>query len=166
MRYELTVIVPGNLEEKDATQRLTDIKTSLEQKGATDLKEQLTGREPLAYSIAKQTHGYYGTWEFNADGEVVAEVERELKLGGQVIRWLTVQAYKNPYTISETPKLSEDARSAEELLRRTSATEAPKKRAKKAEAVETEVEEGEREKQLDEALDKLLSEDATETTKE
>lgn len=168
MRYEITVIVPGDLDEKEAGQRLADVKKSLETHGATDIKETLSGRQPLAYTIAKQNQGYYGTWEFTSTGETVNEVERALKLGGQVIRWLTIQAYKDPYTIAETPKLSEEAHSAEELLRRTSGTtETKKTRAPKKEAaLEGAAEGADREKQLDEALGKLLSEDETATTKE
>jgi small subunit ribosomal protein S6 len=166
MRYELTVIVAGDLDEKEAGQRLADVKKNLTTFGATDIKEQLAGRQPLAYSIAKQNQGYYGTWEFESTGETVNKIERDLKLGGQVVRWLTVQAYKNPYTIAETPKLSDEARSAEELLRRTSGTTETKKRAPKKGAAEGEAEGADREKQLDDALGKLLSEDETTTTKE
>lgn len=168
MRYELTVIVPGDLDEKDAGARITGVKEALVKHGATEIKEQLLGRQPLAYPINRQTQGYYAIWDFDAIGAAVGQVERDLKLGGQVIRWLTVQAYKNPYKVVETPKLAEDARSAEELLRRTSGTEPTKKRPAKVETetVETPEAEGEREKKLDEALEKLLSDDQDEPTKE
>jgi len=169
MRYETTVIVAGDLDEKEANSRLTGVKNALETHGATDIKEQLSGKQPLAYSIAKQTQGYYGTWEFTSTGETVNLLEHDLKLGGQVLRWLTVQAYKDPYTIAETPKLSEDAHSAEELLRRTSGTIEKKTRVKKAappvETTEDATSGATREKQLDEALGKLLSDDET-TSKE
>ncbi len=163
MRYELTVIVSGELEEKAANERLDGVKKLLTQHGAKEIKETLSGRQSLAYKVNGQTHGYYGTYEFDSEGETVAKVERELKLGGQVMRWLTVQAYKNPFTITEAPKLSEDARSAEELLRRQSSTAPKKARAAKADAPEAEG--TDRQAQLDEALGKLLDESpAAETT--
>lgn len=157
MKYELTVIVPGTLEEKEATDRLAAVRELITRHGGTVEAERNWGRRSLAYEIARQSHGFYATFEYSATGATVDQVERDLRLGGQVMRFLTVQAYRNPYTPDEGPQLTDEARSAEELLRRSSGTAAPKKSRKTATASATT--DPDSQKKLDEALGKLLGDE-------
>jgi small subunit ribosomal protein S6 len=49
------------------------------------------GNRRLAYPIAKQTHGLYHLFEYQAEPGVVAELERNLRITEGVIRFLSVQ---------------------------------------------------------------------------
>lgn len=52
------------------------------------------GKRKLAYPINKETRGHYTYLVFTADAEVVAEIERNLRLSEFVVRFLTVNLSK------------------------------------------------------------------------
>lgn len=161
MKYELTIITPGDQESVAAGAKVTAVKKMLEETGAKVSFDKTWGRRDLAYPIAKQMQGYYTTFEFEAPGEQVTAIERALRLDKQVIRFLTVQAYEHPTPLVEprvaAPTGATEARSAEESLRRGSG-EAKAKPAKKSAAKKPakKIAEGELETKVDEALSKIL----------
>ncbi len=52
------------------------------------------GKRKLAYPISKETRGHYTYVAYQAKGEVVAEVERNLRLNEHVLRFLSVNLAK------------------------------------------------------------------------
>ncbi len=52
------------------------------------------GKRKLAYPINKETRGHYTYIVYTADGDVVAEIERNLRLHDHVVRFLTVNLSK------------------------------------------------------------------------
>jgi small subunit ribosomal protein S6 len=95
--YEtLTVLHPdlGEAGSKDMAGRLRGI---LEAGRAEIKKVDEWGMRELAYSIRKQRRGIYVLLEYKAEPQAVAELERQLKLNDQVLRFITVrQIHKKP----------------------------------------------------------------------
>jgi small subunit ribosomal protein S6 len=89
--YEtLTVLHPdlGEAGSKEAVQKLRSI---LEAGRAEIKKVDEWGIRELAYPIRKQRRGIYALVEYSAEPQAVAELERQLKLNDQVLRFVTVR---------------------------------------------------------------------------
>lgn len=92
----MTILVPDMDEERQQT-ALRTVSGHIANAGG-ELTENLTespwGRRRLAYTIRKEgidyRDGYYVVWRFHADPANVLEIERELKLDTNVIRYLLV----------------------------------------------------------------------------
>ena len=44
----------------------------------------------LAYSINKKSHGFYAVFNYEAEAEIVAELEAAFRLSETVLRWITL----------------------------------------------------------------------------
>jgi small subunit ribosomal protein S6 len=89
--YEtLTVLHPdlGETGSKEAVQKLRGI---LEAGGGEIKKVDEWGIRELAYPIRKQRRGIYALVEYRAEPAAVTELERQLKLNDQVLRFVTVR---------------------------------------------------------------------------
>ena len=92
--YETTFITRGELSEeglKALKDRLASVVTQYD--GSLVLSEDL-GRKTLAYPIQKETRGQYTYMVYSGKGDVVAEMERNLRLHENVLRFLTVNLQK------------------------------------------------------------------------
>ena len=89
-RYETVVIAQPNLPEDDLT-GLIDRYASIitDRKGAV-VKVDRWGVRKLAYDIRKQSRGAYVLYDFAATSDVVAELERILKIDDHVLKFMTV----------------------------------------------------------------------------
>lgn len=90
-QYEMMVILTDTLDEEAAQERFTHIKDVLAQQGGTLRDEAWWGRRRLAYEIAKREHGYYGVLDFEVSSEGLEELERQLKIADEVVRFKTVR---------------------------------------------------------------------------
>ena len=84
--YEAVYIFESGLEDAAINERL-DRYHGLLGKPA-DLKVDHWGRRQLAYPIGRKEQGYYVVARFTADGKVLPEYERALKLDDGIIRYL------------------------------------------------------------------------------
>ena len=55
----------------------------------------------LAYPIQKKSTGFYHLIEFKADGNILADVETELKRDERILRFLTVKLDKHAIAYNE-----------------------------------------------------------------
>ncbi|MCQ2506622.1 MAG: 30S ribosomal protein S6 [Lachnospiraceae bacterium] len=90
-KYELTVVVAGNVEEETLVATLEKSKSFITDFGGqiTDVKDY--GKKRLAYEIQKQTEGYYYFIQFDAETTVPAEIEARLRIQENVIRFMCVR---------------------------------------------------------------------------
>jgi len=89
-RYESIYVLRPDLSDEDMDpirQKFNDIITN---NGGRIILEDKWGLRMLAYEVQKHTRGYYVLLDYAADKDVVAELERNLKLHESVIRFLTV----------------------------------------------------------------------------
>lgn len=90
-RYELMVLITDTLEEEDAQAVFSRAKEILAAQDGQLLDEAWWSRRKLAYEINKRDHGYYGVLDFLAEAGAVAELERQLKISDDVVRFKTVR---------------------------------------------------------------------------
>ncbi len=86
-KYELMAIVRASITDKDIQDRIKDVKDLL---GTEIVFEEKWGIRPFAYRIKKEPKGYYVVWNFMAEPDSIAELERNIRLMGDVIRFLLI----------------------------------------------------------------------------
>jgi small subunit ribosomal protein S6 len=92
--YETTFITRSELSDealKTLVERIGQVSASFQ--GEVVLNEDW-GKRKLAYSIKKETRGHYTYLVYTGAGDVVHEVERNLRLHDHVLRFLTVNLDK------------------------------------------------------------------------
>ncbi|MDX2241342.1 MAG: 30S ribosomal protein S6 [Leptolyngbyaceae cyanobacterium bins.302] len=87
--YETMYILRPDLAEE--TQSIEKYQTILRDAGAEILETQHRGKRRLAYEINKQREGVYVQMNYRAPGASVAVLERAMRLGDDVIRYLTIR---------------------------------------------------------------------------
>ncbi|MGZ0186759.1 MAG: 30S ribosomal protein S6 [Alphaproteobacteria bacterium] len=63
----------------------------VEERGGKVMKREHWGLKTLAYRIKKNRKGHYVMLDVESDGETVVELERQMRLSEDVIRFLTVR---------------------------------------------------------------------------
>lgn len=84
-KYELLLVLPGTLDEKEAGKLVQEIKESV---GANSQDVELNnlGKVRLAYPIKQIRYGYYYTLVFSAEPSAVKTISDKLKLRADVLR--------------------------------------------------------------------------------
>lgn len=90
-RYEMMLIVSDTLDEDDALAVFDKAKSVLSDQGGEVVDENWWGKRKFAYEIDKRTHGFYGVLDINAEYDAVVELERQLKLRDEVVRFKTIR---------------------------------------------------------------------------
>jgi small subunit ribosomal protein S6 len=93
--YETIFILDSLMQTKEidsAIERFTEI---LKSNGCKIRKEERMGKRRLAYEIQKKQYGFYGSIEFDGEGDVVSELENEYNFNDKVLRYLTYRYDKS-----------------------------------------------------------------------
>lgn len=88
--YETMYILRPDLNEEIIGQAIEKYQSLLRDNGAEILETQHRGKRRLAYEINKHREGVYVQMNYRAPGTSVALLERSMRLGDDVIRYLTV----------------------------------------------------------------------------
>jgi small subunit ribosomal protein S6 len=110
--YETLFVVKPTLTEEETAAQIAKIKDVLTKEGAEILATDDMGMRKLAYQVQKNDRGYYTVVYFKAAGSVIQELERNLKINEDVIKFLTVK-YTNNKEIAQFNKLVEAANKSE-----------------------------------------------------
>ncbi len=105
--YETVYILKPDLTDemiKKVSDRLQEIITKNE--GQFEVIRDL-GRKALAYRIAKYFKGHYFMLHFHGTGKTVSELEKNLRIMEDVIRFLTVQGIQ-PLVDATQPEKTEE----------------------------------------------------------
>ena len=92
--YEIMFIVRPDLEEADLDKLIEGFKKNVTDGGGEILskpEEEKWGRRRLAYTVRKFNDGLYVLLRVGAEGSLVAELERRLRVSEQVIKFITVR---------------------------------------------------------------------------
>lgn len=89
--YELTVIVSPEVEEEALEGAIDKVKQFVAAGGGQVTNVDIWGRRRLAYPIRKHLEGYYAVIQAQISQEALPELERNLKLSEDVIRYLLVR---------------------------------------------------------------------------
>ena len=93
-RYETLFVVKPTLTEEEIKSQIEKVRAVLEKEGAELVAADDMGMRKLAYPVQKNNRGYYTVLFFKAKGEVIAELERNLRINEEVIKFLTVKYSK------------------------------------------------------------------------
>lgn len=89
--YELMYIVRPEADSDAVTAINEQVLSWISGQGGEVVKSNVWGRRKLAYAIEKQTEGTYVVVDLKLAGEALAEVERNVKLHEQVLRYLFIR---------------------------------------------------------------------------
>ena len=90
-KYESVVIINPSVEEekvKELSQKFTDI---INNDGKVEKIEDL-GKKKLSYEVKKNKEGYYVVINFEANPDLIAELERNYRIMDEVIKFITIKA--------------------------------------------------------------------------
>ncbi|MGQ9796952.1 30S ribosomal protein S6 [Desulfosoma sp.] len=90
-KYESFFIVDPDLPE-DAYQGVAQkFRGVVESGGGTVLTYAPWGKKKLAYSVKKKSYGYYILMEFASGPDLIAELERTMRIDERVLKFITVK---------------------------------------------------------------------------
>lgn len=110
--YETLFVIKPTLTEEEIAAQITKVKDVLAKEGAELSGTDDMGMRKLAYPVQKNDRGYYTVLFYKAEGSVISELERNLKINEDVIKFLTVK-YSNIKEIAQFNKLVDAANKAE-----------------------------------------------------
>jgi len=89
--YETMYILRPDIAEDEVTKHIDKYNKLLEEFGGTILDSQMRGKRRLAYQIAKHREGIYVQLSHQGDGQHIFKIEKAMRLGEDVIRYMTVK---------------------------------------------------------------------------
>ncbi len=157
--YELLFIVSNQFTEDEVKPIVEEVKSIIEKHDGKVTYDEYWGKKELAYTINHFNHGYYALYEFDAQGEKMNQIDKELRMNRKVLRHQIVsKVFRTPEEIAaekqaeqeKTEKMREE-KEKEENGEKEEETKKKEKEDKKAEKVNL--------KELDDKLDKILETD-------
>src|SRR5216110_896407 len=89
--YEIMFIVNPNTTDEDIDKINGQIETVITSGGGKIEKIEKMGKRRLAYDIDKQREGFYVLFVMSANGDIIKECERRLRVMDAVIKYMTVR---------------------------------------------------------------------------
>lgn len=107
--YETIYILRPELTNDAISQVNTKIRGVIETGGGQLIKVENWGKRRLAYEVKKQLKGIYLFFNYLGGSQLVEEVERNLRLSDQVIRYYTIKAGENIDPASRTSQVTDES---------------------------------------------------------
>ena len=108
--YETMYILRPDIAEDEVTNHIDNYNKLLKEFGGTILDSQMRGKRRLAYQISKHREGIYVQLSHQGDGQHIFKIEKAMRLGEDVIRYMTVKQ-EGPLP---TPKPSKNSTQADD----------------------------------------------------
>ena len=89
--YEMMVILRDDLDEEGAQALIERIQGSITDGGGEIRTVDDWGKRPFAYEIDHRTAGYYAVFDFEVGPEAMTEIERQLKINDNVVRYKAIR---------------------------------------------------------------------------
>jgi small subunit ribosomal protein S6 len=89
--YEVMVILPPDITEKETHARLGNIKSQIEARGGVITHEDLWGKRDFTYCIKRYESGFYAVINFNFPPLRMGELMKVLRLDTSILRFLLLQ---------------------------------------------------------------------------
>lgn len=170
--YEIAVLYPYPIGEREHQQLLKEVEAIFAEAGAKVIAKDLWGRRGLAYSIKGSMEGNFAIYHVEMDPLRLKDINQAMKIEKNVLRHMVIKPPKN-YKIVKYSELYEqwlkdrekekeqDVRQSEDKVREQVARRAKQQRARATERQkETESKpQAIQEDQLTEQLEKLIKDD-------
>ena len=89
-KYESVVIINSNLEADALKALINKFSDLINTDGKVTSVEEL-GNKKLAYEIKKQKEGYYVVYKFEANPQLISELERNYRITDDVIKFIVIK---------------------------------------------------------------------------
>ena len=89
-KYESVIIINPNLEAESIKALIEKFSNLINNSGKIDSVEEI-GKKKLAYEIKKNKEGYYIVFKFEANPELIAELERIYRITDEVIKFIVIK---------------------------------------------------------------------------
>ena len=89
--YEVMFIVRPDILDEDLDKLIAGLEANITQGGGSIKAVEKLGRRKLAYTVKKFNDGNYVLLTINADGSLVGEIERRLRVSEPVIKFISVR---------------------------------------------------------------------------
>jgi small subunit ribosomal protein S6 len=89
--YEIMFIVRPDVEEAELDKLIEGFSANVTTGGGEVKSVEKMGRRRLAYTVRKFNDGFYVLMNVAAQGSLIAEIERRLRVSEQVIKFITVR---------------------------------------------------------------------------
>jgi small subunit ribosomal protein S6 len=89
--YEIRFIVRPDVEEAELDKLIEGFSTNVTTGGGEVKSVEKMGRRRLAYTVRKFNDGFYILMNVAAQGSLITEIERRLRVSEQVIKFITVR---------------------------------------------------------------------------
>jgi small subunit ribosomal protein S6 len=89
--YEIMFIVRPDVEEADLDKLIEGFQKNVTDGGGEIRSTEKMGRRRLAYTVRKFNDGLYVLLTIAAEGKLITEIERRLRVSEQVIKFITVR---------------------------------------------------------------------------
>lgn len=90
-KYELALIVSAKIEDDARTEAVEKAKELIAKFGGNVTNVEDAGKKRLAYEIQKMKEGFYYFIQFDAESDVPAQLEAQVRIMEPVIRYLCVR---------------------------------------------------------------------------
>ena len=90
-KYELALVVSAKIEDDARTAVVEKAKEYITRAGGTVTEVEEAGKKRLAYEIQKMKEGFYYFIQFEADAACPGEVESNIRIMENVVRYLCVR---------------------------------------------------------------------------
>jgi ribosomal protein S6 len=90
-KFETLLLISPELPVEARDAALDKIKGVLERSQGEIAEVDVWGMRDLAYPVLKQQRGYYVRLEYRGPGEIVAELERNLRITEGLLKFMTVK---------------------------------------------------------------------------
>ena len=90
-KYELTVVVNATVEDDVRAAVIEKVKELIARFGGTNTEVKEEGKKRLAYEIQKMNEAFYYFIHFDAEANCPAEMEAQLRIMDNVLRYLCVR---------------------------------------------------------------------------
>lgn len=89
-KYESVIIINPNLEEEAIKALIEKISNLINTDGKVSSVEEV-GKKKIAYEIKKNKEGFYVVFKFEANPELITELERVYRITDEVIKFIVVK---------------------------------------------------------------------------
>ena len=89
-KYESVIIINPSVDEEGVKSLVSKFTDLINTDGKVEKVDDL-GKRKLAYEVTKQKEGYYQIFNFEANPELIKELERNYRITDEVIKFMTIK---------------------------------------------------------------------------
>lgn len=89
-KYESVIIINPSVDEEGVKSLVSKFTDLINNDGKVEKVDDL-GKRKLAYEVKKQKEGYYQIFNFEANPELIKELERNYRITDEVIKFMTIK---------------------------------------------------------------------------